>query len=527
MPVTHTELRLASLFVALLAVSASAQTELALGPSAVGVRELLLRDPSRPTLPLTEAGTARDARGRQMHIVVWYPSVRGTGRVMTRGDYVHMAARTLDHTPLTPDRRVAAVAAFTARARALGGDSAALERALPALLSASVGARLDARPLAGRHPLILFPEWQPPSVNNVMAEHLASYGYVVASVATKGSHDAQIEYWSPRGFETMVADLRFVLQALDTVPFVDTRRIGAMGVGISASAGLGLAMRTPSVAAIACVEGGLTTEGEMGRLMRTPYFDVGAVRAPILAITAPHPAVDAARLDLYRYATRHLVHFQRMSEFWFLDYGLLSTQSPGIIGRQPADVALGFTHACDIVLRFFDTYIREDSTARRWLDNLAPSSVGAPTDLFVSSIRRSLPPPPTVSQLKAMLQRAGVAEVSALIASHVARDSQPIPSEYFVELNGALGAGGDPSGSMRFELSKLRAAIYPQSARANYSLGSAALSRQDTVLARTHLSAALRAVAADRDPLLDQTTRQRIERQATSLLQAIGGARAP
>jgi len=63
--------------------------------------------------------------------------------------------------------------------------------------------------------------------------------------------------------------------------------------------------------------------------------------------------------------------------------------------------------------------------------------------------------------------------------------------------------------------------MYPQSSRANFGLGNSALARGDTALARTHLQAALRALPGDRDPQLDPTTRQRIERQATTTLDAM------
>jgi hypothetical protein len=488
------------------------------GPHAVGVREFLLRDASRPTLPLREGEAARDARGRQMHIVLWYPAVRASGRPMTRGDYVNMAAHGLDFSPLAPDRRAKARDALISRSAGLGGDTAELRRRLPTLLDAPVSGRLDARAIAGRHPLILFPEWQPPAVNNILAEHLASHGYVVASAATKGTYDEQIEYWSPRGFETMVADLRFVLTALDTVSVVDPRRVGAIGVGIAASGALGLAMRMPSIAAVVSLEGGITTEGEMNLLMRTPYFDIANVRVPMLAITAPHPSVDPSRLDLYRYAPRHLVHFPHMGEFWFLDYGMLERASPKIIGTPPGDVAAGYVAGARFVRRFFDAHIRQHVSAREWLAAATPARLGVPDGFFTTTVKPALPAPPTVAELKAMLQRGGVEAIAAIVRERTPRDSQPIPPEYFVELSNATGVDG----TTRFELARLRARMYPGSSRANYSLGATALARGDTALARTHLAAALRVVASDRDPLLDQTTRQRIERQTAATLESIG-----
>ena len=314
----------------------------------------------------------------------------------------------LDFRPIDEPTRRLAIRKFMELPAALGGDTAALRRELPRLRSLSTAARLDATSAPGRFPLVLFQEYRAPASNSVLAEYLASHGYVVASPTLKGTYDAAPET-SVRGIETHVADLRFVLTAVDSLPYVDPDRVAALGVGVAASGALALQMRTPAVRALVSLEGGITTALELGLLASTPYYDPAAVRVPILAITAPHPSVDAARLDIFRYAPRELVHFPHMGEFWFLDHGMLEREVPRIIGGPPGDVSAGFEWGARWVRLFLDAHIRSDASALGALARGTPLP-GAPDGLVTVGRRPALPPPPTVAEMKQLLEHGGIGQ---------------------------------------------------------------------------------------------------------------------
>ena len=491
------------------------------GRYSVGFRQLLLRDASRPALAAEDGAAVDNGRGRQMQIAVWYPAAARSGTTMRYGEYVDRLAQELDFRPITAASRRRAIEKFFEMPTGFGGDTAGLRRVLPRLLATPTAATLNSRQALGRFPVVLFPEYRAPASNSVMAEYLASHGFVVASPTLKGTYDAAPET-SVRGIETHAADLRFVLSAIDTLPFVDPNRVAAMGVGIAASGALALEMRTPSLQALVSLEGGITTALELGLIAATPYYDVASVRAPMLAITAPHPSVDPARLDLYRYAPRHLVHFPKMGEFWFLNFGMLERESPRIIGQPPGDVTLGFEYGARWVLLFLDGYLRNERRA------LAMLTAGRalpewPDSIFTVTMRQALPAPPTVAELKQLVVAGGVAAISAIVDERRGTDSQPIPSDYLVAVSSWLGnSGRDRTGTMRHEIATIRANLYPTSARARFSLGMSASARNDSSLARTHLTEALRLLPGDLDPLLDVATRERIERQARDALARLG-----
>jgi len=493
------------------------------GRYSVGFRQLLLRDVSRPALAAEDGARVTTARGRQMQIAIWYPARPTTRRPMVYGDYVDRLSQELDFGAIDAAKRRVAEQKFMELPTGLGGDTAAVRNALPRLRGILTAAHPEAPPATGRFPLVLFQEYRAPASNSILAEYLASHGYVVASPTLKGTYDAAPET-SVRGIETHAADLRFVLAAVDSLPYVVPDRVAALGVGIAASGALALQMRTPAVRVLVSLEGGITTALELGLLALTPYYDVAGVRVPILAITAPHPSVDASRLDVFRYATRQLVHFPHMGEFWFLDYGMLDREVPGIIGTPPGDVAAGFQWGARWVRLFLDAYLRSDGAA---LDAITSgrSLPGAPDGLFTVARREALQPPPTVAELKQILGRGGAQALDALIDQRRRTDSQPIPNDYFGALSSWLGnSGRDRDGGTRHALALRRAALYPRSARARLALGLSASSR-DSSLARSELTEALRLLADDSDPTLDAAARARIERQARDALSRLGSSR--
>jgi hypothetical protein len=480
------------------------------GPYGAGYRTLFVHDPARPPLD----GLA--APGRQMQINVWYPARVGARARMRFGDYVALLARGLDFSPPTPERRRLAAERFVEQPAELGGDAAALRARLPELLALETAAVENAPAAAGRFPLVVFPEYRTPVTQSVMAELLATHGFVVASPSLKGTFESDFAA-GLADLETIAADAAFTAGRLRAEPMVDGSRVALVGVGIAASGCLALATRDPSVDAIVSLDGGIPTGFEDRLLKRTPYFDVAAVRIPILAVNSPHPSIDLALLDQYRYSARYLVHFPAMSEFHFLNYGTLERFAPGIIGKAPGDTKAGFEWACRAVLAFLRAHVGGDAGGLAFFSR--PEANGAPQGLLVVTSKAALPPPPTLAELKGVFRARGVAGVEAEFRRRRASDPQPFGQQLFAELASWLGRGHDADWSARRAVAALRVESYPDSARAHFTLAQALAQTGARDAAETHYREVLRLLPADPDPVLDPDLRRRIERAATEQLQ--------
>jgi hypothetical protein len=407
----------------------------------------------------------------------------------------------------------------------LGGDSLELGAKMAALKALPTAARHQAPAAAGRHPLVLFPAYRAPATTAVLAEYLASHGIVVAVVEMAGTSEPDPEI-SLSGMETQVADLRIALAALAAEPFVDGARLGVMGVGFNASAALALQLRHQGVRSLVSLDGGIPTAFEDRFLKRTPYFDPGAVRIPILAIHAPHPSIDTSLWNQYRYADRHLLHFPTMTEFHFLSFGPLARFSPGIIARAAGDPSVGFGWAARYVERFFGWTLGIDAGGERFV-NAVPEANGVPPGLVIIDRKAPLPPPPTLVEAKRIIGAGGVDSLLRLVERLRLRDSIPLTHERIAELFTWIGFRHDPDYRGRERLARLRVALYPRSARAQFTLGQVLTERGDTAAAIGAFQAALRLLPADDDPALDPALRTRVEQGSKDALGRLNGAAPP
>jgi predicted esterase len=169
----------------------------------------------------------------------------------------------------------------------------ALERMAPNIAFLPTRSVRDAEPSAGRRPLVLFAHSTPLGMS-AMAEDLAPSGFVVG-VISRGA-DRGAYRLSVADVEAMTADLRFALDHVRSLPFVDASRVSIIGMSNGAFAALGLANQT-RIDAIVSLDG---TVGERAAARVLPELPSAAKPVsvpPLLHLYAPENAfLDFAEL---------------------------------------------------------------------------------------------------------------------------------------------------------------------------------------------------------------------------------------
>lgn len=488
----------------------------------VGYKTIYAYDLSRPSLPVESEKAKSINRGRQMQINVWYPAeTQKRFSLMRFEDYAHLLLQEVDFAPLTEAQKRTSADKFLENPVELGGLADQIRPRLQALMKMETAAIKDAAHALGRFPLVIFPAYRTPSIHSIMCEYLASHGFVVASTGLKGTHEVEPEI-SVTGVETTSADLQFVIGTLKTLPMVEGEKLALMGLGFAASGCLALQTRNTDVDAVISLDGGILSPFEDRMLKRTPYYDLSMIRVPLLAIHAPHPNIDPAFLDQYKYSTRHVVHFPRMSEFYFLNYGMIERFVPGIIGKPPGDTKAGFEWASQYCLHFLKAYLYGEGQSLAFLQS-DPAKTQVPEGLLAVSLKKGLTPPPTLPELKRMIRASGFQSVVALYRQLRRDDPQPFSQERFSDLFNWLAYLRDPDWKARRELSLMRVESYPESARAHFTLAGVALQLGEKELARKHYGEALRLLESDPDSVLDYAMRRRIDQAARQNLKNLEG----
>lgn len=390
----HKLARLPAIVCALLAsVPAPAQTPpllagMATGPHDVGFSVVRTADPSRPF------GPAAAPVPRPIQISLWYPTAPGhDARRMLFRHYAGHVATEGKPRPLTDEAAREGIGEYVAYHESIGAPP----EALAALMETPMLAAYDAPVAAGRHPVVLFAvgKDESPVQHAVLAEYLASHGYLVASVPTMGARTREMTFDQP-SVEAHARDLAFLLAYLRRHPSADAGRTGALGYSFGAGAALILAMRDPGVRAVASLDGSVGFRDRTALFEASPLFRPGRMRAPFLHLNARGLERNDPRLiDALVCAPRTVASLDGAEHLDFGSLGAIAGAFPDFRGpdwrfpRAP-DPARTHATAARYVLAFFDAHLRGAPEARRLLES-PPESVGLAPGAV--EIRRAAPAP--------------------------------------------------------------------------------------------------------------------------------------
>src|SRR5579863_1380764 len=163
-------------------------------------------------------------------------------------------------------------------------DPAAFE----ALLQRPMLAAENAKPAAGRFPLIAFGEglyYESPIAFAALGEFLAGRGFVVVTTPLVGTNSTVVRN-DAQDLETQVRDLEFAIARARQLPFVSGDRLGVLGFDQGGMAGVLLAMRNPDVDAFASLDSGIVYPHPSGLPQASPSYDAAALLVPWLQATS-------------------------------------------------------------------------------------------------------------------------------------------------------------------------------------------------------------------------------------------------
>lgn len=187
--------------------------------------------------------------------------------------------------------------------RGLAEDSTAFEQ----LMSTETASCKNGSPASGHFPLVLYSAgWFNRSPDNtILAEYLASHGFVVATVPQLNPGLWTFNFRSDaRSVENQIRDLEFSLGVLSGKSFVDRRHVTAMGYSTGGDVALLLQGRNPQIGAVIGLDASwsITSDNDV---IESPFFDAEYHTVPVLAIRRPVENADAnAVLDSLKYAPR-------------------------------------------------------------------------------------------------------------------------------------------------------------------------------------------------------------------------------
>ncbi|NOT09757.1 MAG: hypothetical protein HOP28_16310 [Gemmatimonadales bacterium] len=352
------------------------------GPHRVGLSVLSERDSSRPSFQASSTPTP----GRPMQIVVWYPAAVAAGEPATLRHYIELSAGTLGPDSGTTERRRQLADDFIRERLANGLGRPAID----SVLHEPMGAMLGVPRARGRFPLLVFLHTTPWGAS-AMSEYLASHGFVVAAIESKGAQEAAYRL-SRENLDAMVLDAAFTVSRMRREVNVD-ERLGIIGMSNGSIAAVALQLVGIVPQGVVSLDGGIGERAGGTYLAQRSGGDLKKFTVPLLHLYGPdNPSLDFQYLRSYEAASRMLVQVGRLRHRDFLTYGLLERALPGAFGTAPPEASIGFEAVSRYTRNFLQWHMTGNARARRFLADSAERNA-PPGLLTIERLPTRIAPP--------------------------------------------------------------------------------------------------------------------------------------
>jgi len=445
------------------------------GPFRVGFRVDRQADASRAERPRTtlEEMPAKGSPLRTIEITMWYPARPSSAQPIRFGDYMTYAD---DIVSDRAEDRAAPADLETRRKNAIHGFATFAifnetpESSWSPILDSKMLAVLDAAPASGRFPVIL----HAPGANGTSVlvattcEYLASHGYVILSVPSRGQDALNDRTSGGAFFESQARDLEYALAYATRLEFADASRAGIFAWSRGGAAALLLAMRDSRMSAVVGYDASaIETKREADRLHESPFYDPDRLTVPILEIRAGNSGTAPLLFDSLRFAPRYWINASGMHHLDFsvaaMIHAAFGLQNQ-YIKLSPEKTRAAYAAINVATQRFFDAFVKSKGTFSA--DGLPPP------DVFSNgSLEAALPPPSPALLLERIYATKGIESARSIIDATRRTSPQWRPFPEFVL---------DTVGSRMIELRRNEEAIqvlelntnlYPDSTRVWGSLG--------------------------------------------------------
>jgi hypothetical protein len=308
----------------------------------VGFKTLVVVDSSRTA--------AKTGGPRALQVALWYPAKKDNSATrMTFGEYVR----------LTGDD-----AAFKQDLVAKGNSAETIDLLFSAPVYGVHDATADQR--KSNLLLIALGKFESPYQHAILAEFYASQGFIVAAVAAPTSIDGAPSPETPMIdlARTQAADLKFVMDALQSDPTINTKRVGIVGSGFGTRPGV-LLMMDPRVQALVSIDGDIGN-ARSGEWLSSADFKYNGTKVPVMHVyqtedTASTP--DFKTIQRLANTDRTFVHVGSFHHADFTSIGNAKGAIPGFQYGAPTDDVLTKIDAMNrLMFGWIQTYVSGDGS---------------------------------------------------------------------------------------------------------------------------------------------------------------------
>jgi hypothetical protein len=215
-----------------------------------------------------------------------------------------------------------------------------------------------------------------------MAEYLASYGYVVAGVRSRGAIDADYRL-NRANLDAVALDLDVAASRMKRELNVRSGNIAVIGMSNGAIAAVALQLQRHDIGAIVSLDGTIGENAGGVYLAEKSLGDAAKFSAPILHVYTPdNDFLNLEHLRGFGASRRVLVSIRELRHRDFLAYAAFDRAVPEFSGAPfSARAHTGFVWVNRYALHFIDACLRSSRHGAAFLRE-DPIAHGVPSDLL-------------------------------------------------------------------------------------------------------------------------------------------------
>lgn len=280
------------------------------GPYAAGYKTVIIKNSGRPF-------SLNPAKPRQLPLHIWYPAKIVSNK--TRLKFIDYVIN--DKNVTWP---VNSASAELSRWVKQYVDSSVAQSVTAILLNMTTGAVKNPAPAGGKFPVVLIGNGlnTPGFSHTILAEYLASHGYVVLAIPSIPENDRAGFTLNERGLLNQVSDIEMIMQELVDHQYADINKLSLVSWSVGGAAQMIYQMKNRNAKAIVSLDGAMQYQYGWELVKNSAYFD-SIVTAGYLEIEASAPMrfvvqrsdafYDSVATDKKHLEIKELAHLQMLS----------------------------------------------------------------------------------------------------------------------------------------------------------------------------------------------------------------------
>jgi hypothetical protein len=305
---------------------------------------------------------------RVLPIHIWYPASESTGVTLNFFEFIKA-----EQNPQWGNMSASVV--LYNRIKQFG-DSAKLSQTIKQLEDITSISVRNASPAPGKFPVVLLGNGLSSDgyFYSIMAEYLASHGYVVVAFPSLPENISSGFAFSERGLLNQINDMEMVMNEIAKLSFVDMDKVSLAAWSVGGASQLLFQMKHHLAKAVVSMDAASQYSYGKDLITHSTYYDSASFKTPFLNLVGAGPTRFVVPRSTFFYDT--LATIKQQFTFPALSHANFLSLQQYVAWLENPDTKIKYSYEkmCEVIRLFLDSHVLGKSDSKRKLNSL-PSQI--------------------------------------------------------------------------------------------------------------------------------------------------------